>query len=53
MSFNENTRVKLSAILHLCRLGYAYLFLGKSRWDEVIYIFPADRQESFDFRDHA
>jgi len=27
MSFNENTRVKIPAILHLCRLGYDYLLL--------------------------
>ncbi|MBP7553362.1 MAG: type I restriction endonuclease subunit R [Spirochaetes bacterium] len=27
MSFNENTRVKIPAILHLCRLGYKYLSL--------------------------
>jgi len=27
MAFNENTRVKIPAILHLCRLGYTYLSL--------------------------
>jgi type I restriction enzyme R subunit len=34
MSFNENTRVKIPAILHLCRLGYEYLPISKVRWDE-------------------
>lgn len=33
MSFNENTRVKLPAILHLCKLGYTYLPLSKGTWD--------------------
>lgn len=39
MAFNENTRVKLPAILHLCRLGYQYLSLSNSRWDESTNIF--------------
>ncbi len=39
MSFNENTRVKIPAILHLCRLGYTYLSLSKSEWDEGTNIF--------------
>jgi hypothetical protein len=30
MAFNENSRVKIPAILHLCRLGYTYLPLGKA-----------------------
>ncbi|MEZ4692297.1 MAG: type I restriction endonuclease [Ignavibacteria bacterium] len=30
MSFNENTRVKLPAILHLYRLGYDYISLSDS-----------------------
>ena len=34
MAFNENTRVKIPAILHLCRLGYKYLALGDVLWDE-------------------
>jgi len=33
MAFNENTRVKIPAILHLCRLGYSYLSLSKAKWD--------------------
>jgi len=39
MAFNENTRVKLPAILHLCRLGYTYLPLGKAKWNVNTNIF--------------
>lgn len=39
MSFNENTRVKIPAILHLCRLGYTYLSLSKATWDVSTNIF--------------
>lgn len=39
MSFNENTRVKIPAILHLCRLGYTYLSLSKAKWDPSTNIF--------------
>ncbi len=39
MAFNENTRVKIPAILHLCRLGYNYLPLSKSKWNESTNIF--------------
>lgn len=39
MSFNENTRVKLPAILHLCRLGYTYVPLRKAKWDPDTNIF--------------
>ena len=39
MAFNENTRVKIPAILHLCRLGYKYLSLKNARWDESTNIF--------------
>lgn len=39
MAFNENTRVKLPAILHLCRLGYTYLPLSKATWDPDTNIF--------------
>jgi len=39
MSFNENTRVKIPAILHLCRLGYEYISLSKSTHDEGTNIF--------------
>jgi type I restriction enzyme R subunit len=39
MSFNENTRVKIPAILHLWRLGYDYLSLKKANWDVTTNIF--------------
>ena len=39
MAFNENTRVKIPAILHLCRLGYRYLSLKNAKWDESTNIF--------------
>jgi len=39
MAFNENTRVKIPAILHLSRLGYKYLPLSTSKWDIHTNIF--------------
>lgn len=39
MAFNENTRVKLPAILHLCRLGYEYISLSSAKIDEDTNIF--------------
>lgn len=39
MAFNENTRVKIPAILHLCRLGYKYLSLIDSKYDDRTNIF--------------
>ena len=39
MSHNENTWVKIPAILHLCRLGYQYLSLKKAVRDEATHIF--------------
>ena len=39
MAFNENTRVKIPAILHLCRLGFTYLPLSNATWDESTNIF--------------
>ena len=46
MSFNENTRVKIPAILHLCRLGYTYLSLSKVKRDESTNIFTDIFSES-------
>ena len=46
MAFNENTRVKIPAILHLCRLGYRYLSLKEVRWDESTNIFTDIFKES-------
>ena len=39
MKFNEDTRVKIPSILHLTRLGYEYLSLKDSSWDEDTNIF--------------
>ncbi len=39
MAFNEDTRVKIPAILHLCRLGYEYISLSKATRDESTNIF--------------
>ncbi len=46
MAFNENTRVKIPAILHLCRLGYQYVSLSKSKWDLSTNIFTDIFSES-------
>ena len=40
MIFNEDSRVKLPCILHLVRLGYQYLSLKNTIWDEETNIFP-------------
>lgn len=39
MRFNEDSRVKLPAILHLTQLGYTYLSLKNAQWDEETNIF--------------
>ena len=39
MTFNENTRVKIPAILHLTKLGYKYLSLKSAVRDERTNIF--------------
>ena len=39
MAFNENTRVKVPAILHLCRLGYKYVSLSMAKWNIDTNIF--------------
>jgi len=46
MSFNENSRVKLPAILHLVRLGYSYLSLKNAVYDEQTNIFTDVFRES-------
>ena len=46
MAFNENSRVKIPAILHLERLGYTYLSLTKSTWDLDTNIFTDIFHES-------
>ncbi len=39
MVHNENTRVKIPAILHLIRLGYTYISLKNAQWDLNTNIF--------------
>lgn len=39
MAHNENTRVKIPAILHLNRLGYNYVSLKTANWDSGSNIF--------------
>ncbi len=46
MAFNENTRVKIPAILHLCRLGYLYVSLSKAKWNIDTNIFTDIFEES-------
>ena len=46
MAFNENSRVKIPAILHLCRLGYEYLSLKGAKWDLNTNIFVDVFKES-------
>jgi type I restriction enzyme R subunit len=46
MAFNENTRVKIPAILHLCRLGYEYISLSKAKWNLDTNIFTDIFEES-------
>jgi type I restriction enzyme R subunit len=46
MIFNEDSRVKIPAILHLCRLGYEYLPLSGAEWNPDYNIFPSIFYES-------
>ena len=39
MNFNEDSRVKLPAILHMTQLGYKYLSLEEAKWDLETNIF--------------
>jgi type I restriction enzyme R subunit len=40
MKFNEDSRVKIPALLHFTRLGYDYLPLKSATWDSTTNIFP-------------
>jgi type I restriction enzyme, R subunit len=40
MKFNEDSRVKIPALLHFTRLGYGYLSLKGATWDQSSNIFP-------------
>ena len=46
MKFNEDSRVKIPSILHLCRLGYKYISLKDSVWDTETNIFTEIFKES-------
>lgn len=39
MAFNEDTRVKIPALLHLSRLGYRYISLHDYKWESETNIF--------------
>lgn len=39
MKFNEDSRVKIPAIIHLTRLGYDYISLKNNNWDSSTNIF--------------
>jgi type I restriction enzyme R subunit len=41
MKFNEDSRVKIPAILHLVRLGYNYVSLKELVWDDTCNIVPS------------
>ena len=41
MAFNEDSRVKIPALLHITRLGYTYLSLKNAEWDESTNLFLA------------
>ena len=40
MPFNEDSRVKIPALIHFTRSGYDYLSLKGANWDESSNIFP-------------
>lgn len=46
MRFNEDSRVKIPSILHLCRLGYKYISLKDVVWDKSTNIFTDIFKES-------
>jgi type I restriction enzyme R subunit len=46
VAFNENTRVKIPALIHLERLGYTYLSLKTSTWDQDTNIFTSILDQS-------
>lgn len=46
MIFNEDSRVKIPSILHLCRLGYKYISLKDAIWDDETNIFTDIFKES-------
>ena len=45
-TFNEDSRVKIPSILHLCRLGYKYISLKDAVYDSDTNIFTDIFKES-------
>lgn len=45
-AFNEDSRVKIPALLHLTRLSYAYLSLKEAEWEKRTNIFPEIFEEA-------
>jgi type I restriction enzyme R subunit len=46
MPFNEDSRVKIPALLHFARLGYRFLSLKTANWDESTNLSPDLFRES-------
>jgi type I restriction enzyme R subunit len=46
MPFNEDSRVKIPALLHLCRLGYVYIPKAQQQRNENTNIFPGIFKQS-------
>src|SRR5690554_2620696 len=44
--FNEDSRVKIPTILHLCRLGYEYISLKNAKWDKETNVYPEIFEQS-------
>ena len=49
MKFNEDSRVKIPAILHLTRLGYSYLSLKGLEYDKSSNIVPSIFRSSLSY----
>ena len=49
--FNENSRVKIPAIIHLVKLGYTYLSKKNNRYDSKTNIFKDIFNESIKIYD--
>lgn len=48
MKFNEDSRVKIPALIHLTRLGYQYLSLKEQKWDKETNVFTDIFRESIE-----
>lgn len=47
MPYNEDSRVKIPALIHLTRMGYEYLSLKNTTWDKDTNIFTSHFTEVF------